>query len=211
MGCEALPIEYYESLDSEKRLFGTKPLHKKTPIGDFFNIAILCLRYYNPLNCKWLSRDPICELGSKTIRWKEIKQNGFETLYGFVKNSPITFIDHLGMAFKYYGNWGGPGWAGGNRVQDGWKQNPPTSLLPPLDAQDSCYQDHDYGYESCRSKYPNCPAKQKLCFSKCDLKLSACLLTKWDLKSAFSPRRYIAVPTFILQPTLRTINPLNWF
>jgi hypothetical protein len=63
MGCEALPIEYYESLDSEKRLFGTKPLHKKTPIGDFSNIAILCLRYYNPINGKWLSRDPIAEKG----------------------------------------------------------------------------------------------------------------------------------------------------
>jgi hypothetical protein len=36
-----------------------KRLHKKTPIGDFSNIAILCLRYFNPLNGKWLSRDPI--------------------------------------------------------------------------------------------------------------------------------------------------------
>jgi UDP-glucose 4-epimerase len=40
-----------------------KPLHKKTPIGDFSNIAILCLRYFNPLNGKCLSRDPINEKG----------------------------------------------------------------------------------------------------------------------------------------------------
>jgi len=29
------------------------PLHEKTPIGDFSNIAILCLRYFNPINGKW--------------------------------------------------------------------------------------------------------------------------------------------------------------
>jgi hypothetical protein len=28
MGCEALPIEYYESLDSEKRLFGAKRVYE---------------------------------------------------------------------------------------------------------------------------------------------------------------------------------------
>jgi hypothetical protein len=85
MGCEALPIEYYESLDSEKRLFGTKPLHKKTPIGDFSNIATLCLRYFNPINGKWLSRDPIAEKGGLN-------------LYAFVGNDGVNGVDYLGMA-----------------------------------------------------------------------------------------------------------------
>jgi RHS repeat-associated protein len=97
MGCEALPIEYYESLDSEKRLFGAKPLHKKTPIGDFSNIAILCLRYYNPLNGKWLSRDPINELGSITLRGFVGYKLYFETLYGFVGNNAIDWFDVLGL------------------------------------------------------------------------------------------------------------------
>jgi hypothetical protein len=44
MGCEALPIEYYESLDSEKRLFGTKPLHKKTRFFQHRNTLLQILR-----------------------------------------------------------------------------------------------------------------------------------------------------------------------
>jgi hypothetical protein len=88
MGCEALPIEYYESLaekGSSSLFLPAKPLHKKTPIGDFFNIAILCLRYYNPLNGKWLSRDPIAEKGGLN-------------LYGFCLNNSIGYVDILGNA-----------------------------------------------------------------------------------------------------------------
>jgi hypothetical protein len=50
MGCETLPIEYYESLaekGSSSFFLSASPLHKKTPIGDFSSIAILCLRSIN--------------------------------------------------------------------------------------------------------------------------------------------------------------------
>jgi hypothetical protein len=88
MACETLPIEYYESLaekGSSSLFLPAKSLHKKTPIGDFFNIAILCLRYYNPINGKWLSRDPIAEKGGLN-------------LYAFVGNNGVNGWDALGQA-----------------------------------------------------------------------------------------------------------------
>jgi hypothetical protein len=87
MGCKVLEIEYYESL-AEKGISSlflpAKPLHKKTPIGYFSNIAILSLKYFNPQNCKWLSRDPINEKGGLN-------------LYGFVGNNPVNTWDYNGM------------------------------------------------------------------------------------------------------------------
>jgi hypothetical protein len=50
MGCEALPIEYYESLDSEKRLFGMKHLHKKNA---YFQAKSICK--------KTKSKEPCCK------------------------------------------------------------------------------------------------------------------------------------------------------
>jgi hypothetical protein len=88
MGCEALPIEYYDSLaekGSSSFFLPAKPIHKKTPIGVFFNIVILCLRYFNPLNDKWLSRDTIAEKGGIN-------------LYGFVGNDAVNKWDYLGFA-----------------------------------------------------------------------------------------------------------------
>jgi uncharacterized protein RhaS with RHS repeats len=97
MGCETLPIEYYESLaekGSSSLFLSRKPLHKKTPIGDFFNIAILCLRYFNPLNGKWLSRDPITEKGGLN-------------LYGFIGNNGVNRWNSLGLAYFAYRPLGG--------------------------------------------------------------------------------------------------------
>ncbi|UDQ97753.1 RHS repeat-associated core domain-containing protein [Lentisphaerota bacterium WC36G] len=46
-------------------------------------------RYYNPVNGKWLKRDPIQEKGG-------------ENIYGFVNNQPISNTDHLGHGVKIY-------------------------------------------------------------------------------------------------------------
>jgi hypothetical protein len=81
MGCEALPIEYYESLaekGSSSIFLTANPLHKKTPIGDFSNIAILCLRYFNPIN-----------------------EKGGLNLYVFCYNNSISRIDYLGQMAPY--------------------------------------------------------------------------------------------------------------
>jgi RHS repeat-associated protein len=55
------------------------------------------LRYYNPTEGRWLSRDPIEEQGGVNI-------------YAFVRNRPITDIDSLGEDFI----------AVGTRVLNGW-------------------------------------------------------------------------------------------
>jgi hypothetical protein len=214
MGCEALPIEYYESLaekGSSSLFLPRKPLHKKTPIGDFSNIAILCLRYFNPLNGKWLSRDPIAEKGGLN-------------LYGFVGNNAINAWDYLGMfeltisfsldapGFQYNKtNWGGPNWSGGQQVSNGWSHdnNITNNLAPPIHAEDENYMKHDYCYEACRDKYGvDCPKHLNKCFNDCDLKLVESSLTNWDWDSAFSLGRYVAVPTFLIQPLFRTIGDL---
>ena len=110
MGCEALPIEYYESLakkGSSSFFLPAMSLHKKTPIGVFFNIAILCLRYYPPLNGKWLSMGPIEEVGALLLREDKSELKEFETLYGFVVNNPLNAIDKLGLAYFAYRSLGG--------------------------------------------------------------------------------------------------------
>ena len=44
-------------------------------------------RYYNPTTGRWLSRDPIVEGGGLN-------------LYGFVRNNPVNYYDHLGLKAK---------------------------------------------------------------------------------------------------------------
>ena len=101
MGCEALSIEYYESINQtnkvttsppfltkpmefEKSLYGMNTLHKKKRIKAVSRAAISGLRYYNPAQGKWLSRDPFEEPGGNN-------------LYGFVGNNAISRYDVLGM------------------------------------------------------------------------------------------------------------------
>jgi hypothetical protein len=139
-----------------------------------------------------------------------------------VGNNAVNVWDRLGLLFAWnwgdlpsfeygHGNWGGPGHAGGCDVQDGWSHDPNFKPKPPKDAEDECYKNHDYCYEKCRDKYSDCPYKLAKCKNTCDLNLSMCLLTNWDWESAFSGSRYIAIPTFLIQPALRCLNPVNWF
>ena len=61
--------------------FSTKPFDKET------GLVVYELRYYDPIIGKWLSLDPIGEIGGVM-------------LYGFVDNCPISFIDDLGREKK---------------------------------------------------------------------------------------------------------------
>ena len=45
-------------------------------------------RYYDPVDGRWLSRDPIGEHGGLNI-------------YGFVDSNPVTFWDYLGLSQAY--------------------------------------------------------------------------------------------------------------
>ena len=124
-------------------------------------------RYYSPQLGRWLSRDPIEE------------KDGYN-LYNFVKNNPVNSFDLLGtfsLSFPWYGNWGGPGWAAGQKVEDGWSQRHPEYLdIPARDQLDECYKKHDKCYENCRKSHECDPDGEASCFSGCDYASFSCQL-----------------------------------
>ncbi len=117
---------------------------------------------------RWLSRDPIGEEGGLN-------------LYGYVGNDPVDRIDPLGLFdFWYYGNWGGPGWTGGQWTSPGhqYEDMTPdqrTKLKPPRDRQDECYKQHDICYANCRTQYKCDANSRRECYRNCDRALSRCL------------------------------------
>jgi hypothetical protein len=87
--------------------------------------------------------------------------------------------------FVYYGNWGGPGWTGGQlRPYEDLTPEQQANLAPPIDDQDACYMQHDLCYSRarvrnrCTSK--DNPSKQQNELenhdeASCDFDLSLCL------------------------------------
>lgn len=67
-------------------------------VGLLLVLANDALAFYNPQTGHWLSRDPINEVGFKVLTRnpERFKRNGEKNLYGFVKNSPLTFCDPFG-------------------------------------------------------------------------------------------------------------------
>lgn len=61
--------------------FSTKPYNRFTGFSDFG------FRFYSVAHGRWLSRDPLGELGGIN-------------LYGFSRNSPVNFVDPLGLIFE---------------------------------------------------------------------------------------------------------------
>src|SRR5207302_1948832 len=68
------------------------------------NLDLAVYRAYDPDLGRWLSRDPVGEGAGLN-------------LYKYGSNNPDDRIDPFGLSdFKYYGNWGGPGWTGGQWI-----------------------------------------------------------------------------------------------
>jgi hypothetical protein len=122
-------------------------------------------------------------------------------LYIYVGNQPINRIDPLGLddlsdlepsgsiLMIWYGNWGGPGWTGGQRGT--WNLINQSAAKPPIDKQDACYRDHDICYGSCRDNKSCKSSSRANCFKNCDRKLSRCLRSlgkdpsnNWQAKAA---------------------------
>jgi hypothetical protein len=97
---------------------------------------------------------------------------GDVNLFAYVSNSPITYVDPLGLDQTIWdfggngrygprnGNWAGQNWSGGrvpgrNGGRDG--------ALPPTDSADRCYMNHDRCYERCPNR------------TLCDTQLLRCL------------------------------------
>ena len=147
-------------------------------------------RFYSPVLGRFLQIDP--------MRFEA----GDENLYRYVGNSTSSSNDAFGLTnepgtfgwnnystgkgwaqpgpgdFRYYGNWGGPGWTGGRWTPEGHQYENMTpeerkTLLPPIDKQDECYKKHDICYSNCRVEFRDCPQKLKDCFTRCDRELAA--------------------------------------
>jgi len=78
--------------------------------------------------------------------------------------------------FKWYGNWGGPGWACRE-----WQKECNDLLdvgdpdyVPPKDLRDACYEDHDRCINACAKKF-TCPNDISHCIETCDHNLGNCL------------------------------------
>ena len=120
-------------------------------------------RYYSPNLGRWLSRDPLEEQGGRN-------------LYIACGNNLINIYDQYGLlSFHWYGNYGGPGWANGGKVNDGW-YDPTKTYKDPVDALDACYKEHDKCYENCRNNN-KCAKDQDSCMSNCDYASVPCQLS----------------------------------
>jgi RHS repeat-associated protein len=135
------------------------------------------------LSQNW-NRDYDTSLG-RYIEADPIGLAGGQNVYGY--GDPLDDVDPLGLqAFKFYGNWGGPGWANGEWRSEGNTLPSPgdANYRPPIDAQDACYEGHDRCISRavkaratlmCRKPRT---AKPKLNpIQVCDVRLSRCLLS----------------------------------
>jgi RHS repeat-associated protein len=185
------------------------------------NLDFAVYRAYDPDLGRWLNRDPIGERGGIN-------------LFAYVFNDPTLRTDLSGLQcaipgplpapppmattasprfhqedFRYYGNWGGPGWTGGQWFP--YEDLSPARrarLAPPIDGQDECYMHHDICYSQCRVKNHSTskdnPTKDQLsaenyCEAGCDYRLGVCL-SKLKCSNFHS---LVAQPLFIWKATLR--------
>jgi RHS repeat-associated protein len=114
------------------------------------------VRQYSEATGRFTTQDPI---GLRA---------GDLNFYRYSRNNPAKIIDPTGL-WIWFGNYGGPDWTGGkNESYDPGHQN---NYLPPADAQDACYQQHDMCYYACRQNFCGCDGR-KTCFKVCDRQLS---------------------------------------
>jgi RHS repeat-associated protein len=116
-------------------------------------------RAYDPATGRWLSRDPIGEEGGIN-------------LYGYVGNDPVNLWDPWGL-FKWYGNWGGPGWTNGTDIwgeDDNFPRPGDLGYRPPINARDQEYFFHDTCLRECARI--QCPSDRQKCRKQCDLDLA---------------------------------------
>jgi RHS repeat-associated protein len=129
-------------------------------------------RDYDPSLGRYMEADP---LGIDAGR----------NVYAYVDGDPVNEEDRRGLMgappsppapaaeFKWYGNYGGPGWSsGGWRPEDGPIPQPgQPGYKPPIDQQDACYEKHDRCIHNCT----NCELPGHYCIRSCDRNLHLCL------------------------------------
>jgi RHS repeat-associated protein len=132
-------------------------------------LAFYRARYYDPRNARFISEDPITFRGGLNFYAYAGNNPSLNTdpmgLLTCVKwsDGTITCVEDPSLClrmgacspwppkcpngFVYYGNWGGPGWTGGQCGS--WNSIDPTKAHPPIDNQDKAYCGHDRCYGGC--------------------------------------------------------------
>jgi RHS repeat-associated protein len=80
---------------------------------------------------------------------------GYDGPFGQEVNSPTPSTCHFPECFPYYGNYGGPGWTGGQwapweSLGDPFSPGIPSGLALPIDSEDALYMNHDRTYSQSR-------------------------------------------------------------
>ena len=127
--------------------------------GEGDNLVFLRARYYDLSIGRFISRDPIGYVAGPN-------------LYKYCQNNPVNRRDPSGKICKpWYGNWGGPGWSGGECSKPGrtkWH-------VEPIDALDACFKEHDKGYQGYDPETGKCEKATKKDRKEADRKLCGCL------------------------------------
>jgi RHS repeat-associated protein len=89
--------------DANLYRFSSKEFHAQS------GLTYYLYRYYEPNVQRWLNRDPIAELGFRSVRTQRaLAQSALLTiiagpnLYTFVRNSPVLFVDYNGLEVLNY-------------------------------------------------------------------------------------------------------------
>jgi len=143
-------------------------------------------RQYDPNKRRFVQRDPLLlvkkyttslvlpknvhgtntmiNLGVLRTRFNQIDATN---LYAYVNHNPLGNFDPSGaFCIPYYGNWCGPGWSGGQCVNECGELD--NDAAPPIDEADQCCYEHDSCYEDNDSTYPD---------PYCDDPMCSCLLS----------------------------------
>lgn len=74
------------------------------------------------------------------------------SLYEYVSSNPNNWIDPLGL-LRYWGQWGGPNWTGGQcELYENLSEEEQGGLKEPEDSMDECFKQHDLDFSKCRVK-----------------------------------------------------------
>ncbi len=144
-------------------------------------------RDYEPAVGRWTSPDPEGIVDESINR------------YAYAVNDPVDLVDATGTVpwpppkpdqhWRHYGNWGGPGWRGrgfGSELGNYPYLPSHRHFMPPVDARDECYREHDVNLRNCaRLTDPNDRMK---CRAQTDVDLADCLHSLNDRSCETSAR-----------------------
>ena len=154
-----LALDWVVRVDS---LFGWVYLNRGGRYDDGLGLYDFRFRDYSPTLGQWLQQDPASYV------------DGMD-LYLVTGDDPVRWVDPLGL-WKWYGNWGGPGWTNGTdrwTEDDDFPRQGDPGFKKWIDPRDECYYGHDVCLHDCGKICD--PKERQRCRRNCDIQLADCL------------------------------------